>query len=174
MRLRTRFPGRLLFALLLVTAALAPAGSLRVRHADALFDELRIEIRPDGYNPPVCQVNRNSYANIRFVNKDTKPRRMVVDGIGVGAPFLLDTGWIAPGETQSNSWTFTELQDLVYRDHDNPALRGRIVVPIPNNAEQICEPTPMAEPVGDPCARVIADPAGCGVLPRVSTDGPLQ
>lgn len=174
--MRPRFSprSRLLFALLLLAGAVAPAATIDVRPADALFDELRIEVRPGGYNPPVCQVNRTTYANIRFINKDTKPRRIVVDGIGVGEGFLLDTGWIAPGETQANSWTFTELQDLVYRDHDNPALTGRIVVPIPNNAEQICEPVAIAEPVGDPCARVIAKPAGCGVLPRVSSDGPLQ
>ena len=167
-------PARALLALVLLSVAVAPTASLRVQRAEALFDELRIEIRPDGYNPPVCQVNRNTYANIRFVNKDSKPRRIVVDGIGVDADFLLDTGWIEPGETQRTSWTFTELQDLRYRDHDNPALTGRIIVPIPNNAEQICEPADLPDPAGDPCVRVLAEPAGCGVIPRVSSDGPLQ
>ncbi|MGD9932831.1 MAG: hypothetical protein AB7T37_03850 [Dehalococcoidia bacterium] len=164
---------RVFLAMALALIALAPASSLRVQPARALFDELRIEIRPDGYNPPVCQVNRNTYANIRFVNKDSKPRRIVLDGIGVGAEFLLDTGWIAPGETQATSWTFTELQDIRYRDHDNPALTGRIIVPIPNNAEQTCEPADLPDPAGDPCVRVLPEPAGCVVIPRVLCVGLL-
>ncbi|MCA9829960.1 MAG: hypothetical protein R3B97_05335 [Dehalococcoidia bacterium] len=174
MYMRFRRAIRLSLAAVLLAVVLAPGAGLRIHPAAALFDELRIEIRPEGFNPAVCQVNRNTYANIRFVNRDSKPRRIVVDEIAEPGAFRLDTGWIAPGETQTTSWTFTELQDLRYRDHDNPALTGRIIVPIPNNAEQICEAAVLPDPAGDPCVRAFAEPAGCRVIPRVTSDGPLQ
>src|SRR5688572_7313296 len=70
--------------------------------AQAPFPELIIEILPDGFNPQECTINRNLRAEVRFVNMDTKPRRIVVDELYSTEPggFSRDTGWLDPGEKQ--------------------------------------------------------------------------
>jgi hypothetical protein len=164
-------------SLALAFAALgAPPAGGPSRPASAQQTELVIEILPDRFNPRVCTVNRNARIPVTFVNRDTKPRRVVVDELYAPEPggFARDTGWIAPGEASRRSWSFGEVQDLVYRDHDDPALTGRIIVPLSNNAATECGPDSLsgADPGGGGCGRLPALTRGCGVLPSVAADGP--
>ncbi len=166
--------GLAVLAASLVPAALWPAAG---EHAAAQPAELVIEIHPNGFNPPECTLNRNSRLPIRFINKDTKPRRIVVDELYAPEPggFARDTGWIEPGEAGHQTWTFGEIQDLTYRDHDDPSLTGKIFVPLSNNAGTDCDIEDTAPvPGGMGCNRVFSEPLGCGIVPRVTTDGPLQ
>jgi hypothetical protein len=153
----------------------AAGGALRPAIAQQ-GEPLVIVILPDRFNPRVCTVNRNARVPIAFVNRDTKPRRVVVDELYAPEPGGLarDTGWIEPGETGRRTWSFGEIQDLTYRDHDNPALTGKIIVPLSNSAPTECNPDPApASPAGVGCGRLPALGRGCGVLPSVAADGAL-
>ena len=172
--------------LALITVLLASAASVQTnpdtpRHAFAQepFPELIIEILPgdEGFNPQECTINRNLRAEVRFLNRDTKPRRIVVDELYSPEPggFSRDTGWIEPGQKQEGYWSFGEIQDLTYRDHDEPSITGHITVPLSNQAATMCDPDePQPEPEGTGCMRHFAEPLGCVLAPRVTTDGPLQ
>jgi hypothetical protein len=133
---------------------------------------LLIEILPGGFNPPVCTINRDARIPVKFVNRDTKPRRIVVDVPYIPEPgeFLYDSGVVPPGGTQEGEWRFNEVNDVVYRDHDNPGLTGRIVVPISPNAATDCErsDTGPVTPGGDLCARVLATSPGCRFIPGLA------
>ena len=143
-------------------------------HAQAPAPELIIEILPGGFNPPECTINRNLRAEVRFVNRDTKPRRIVVDELYAPEPggFSRDTGWLEPGETQSGYWSFGEIQDLTYRDHDDPSLTGHITVPMSNTAATACAPqTGPPPPSGEGCSQHFSEPLGCAIVPRLTADG---
>ncbi|MGD9932830.1 MAG: hypothetical protein AB7T37_03845 [Dehalococcoidia bacterium] len=155
-----------------------------------------IDILPSGFNPPECTVNRND-STVKFVNKDSKPRRIVAgDQIEATGEYPLDTGVIQPGATQSGGWHFTHLAETTYKDFDNPALTGLIIVPLSNTAPSVCSPlpptptptntptitpTPTATPTKPPapptplaCARLLNSPQGCNLAPAVASDGPLE
>jgi hypothetical protein len=161
--------------LALVAAAAVTLGAalhlLPARSAGAQQTELVIEILPDGFNPAECMVNRNARIPIHFVNRDTKPRRVVIDLLYEPEPggFAFDTGWIAPGETNRFGWVFNEIQDLTYRDHDDPSLTGKIIVPMSKVAPTFCErQAGSPPPAADPCTFVFSEAAGCSVLPNVT------
>jgi hypothetical protein len=197
MRRRTNTLLVTVLAASMVAAAVVSLTLGRSPSADAQYAEYTIEILPGGFNPPTCQLNRQGSA-VRFLNKDTKPRRIVVDGHGGSEEFFLDTGWIEPGAKNTAAWAFQGLDEKEYRDYDNPGLRGLIIVPIDMNAPSICAPltptptptntatptvtptrsptlppTPIPQPTPPSCVRFLANPLGCLVAPWVSTDGPL-
>ncbi|MCA9829961.1 MAG: hypothetical protein KC495_05785 [Dehalococcoidia bacterium] len=152
-----------------------------------------IDILPGGFNPPNCTVNRND-STVKFVNKDSKPRRVVAgDQVEETGEYPLDTGLILPGETQSGGWFFSALDQKTYKDFDNPALTGVIIVPRDENAQSVCSPlpptptptntptvtptptaTPPPPPTPEACARLLNAPKGCNLAPAVASDGPQQ
>lgn len=152
-----------------------------------------IDILANGFNPPQCTVSRND-STVKFVNKDSKPRRIVAgDQVEATGEYPLDTGVIQPGQTQSGGWHFTALDQKTYKDFDNPALTGMIIVPVDPNALSVCSPlpptptptstptrtpTPTATPPPPPtplaCSRLLNAPKGCNLAPAISSDGPLN
>lgn len=155
-------------------ASFTAEGLVRTFRATAQQNEVIIEIHPHGFNPRECTLNRNSRLPVRFRNMDTKPRRIVVDELYAPEPgrFARDTGWIAPGETGRQGWTFGEIQDLTYRDHDNRALTGKIIVPLSNTAAMDCDrDATVPIPGGQGCGRLFVEPPGCGIVPQLAVDG---
>ena len=151
-----------------------------------------IEILANSFNPPICVVNRNG-SEVNFLNKDTKPRRIVAPSVGMPGEFRFDTGVIQPGATNPGGWLFQGVDRVEYQDFDTPALEGIIEVPVDPNAASQCDPlpptpTPTATPTRTPtplptlpppptpeaCVRLLNDPKGCAVAIWVSNDGPLE
>lgn len=152
-----------------------------------------IDLLPSGPNPAHCTVNRLDSV-VKFINKDTKPHRLVVELVGSPTgEFRLDTGVLQPGETQSGGWLFSSQDRATYRDIDDAGYGGVIEVPIEPNTAAVCSPlpptptptntptitpTPTATPTKPPtplaCARLLNAPRGCNLAPAVSSDGPLE
>jgi hypothetical protein len=179
-----------------VMIALAPREARPVAAASSFT----IEILPNGdFNPPSCVVSRND-STVFFLNKDTKPHRIVVPDIpshgppwNAEYPFQLDTGYIAPGATSSSGWLFSSVNGFTYYDYDSTAMTGTIVVPVNPDSGSACSPlpptptptptftpspTPTATPTKAPsqmtpptCARFFATPQGCGLAISAASDG---
>jgi hypothetical protein len=152
-----------------------------------------IEILASGFNPALCTVNRND-STVYFLNKDTKVRRVIRPAFTADpdAPPEWDSGDIQPGQTVV-AFVVTSQVHIRYRDANIPEHTGEIIAPQSNNAAANCSPlpptptptntpTPTATPTPTPprpptpeaCARLLANPAGCQVAPRIATDGPAR
>jgi len=150
-----------------------------------------IELLPSGPNPANCTVNRLDSV-VKFVNKDTKPHRMVVPLVGSPTgEYRLDTGVIEPGATQTGGWLFSSQDHAEYEDIDSGGYGGVIIVPIEPNTAAVCSPlpptptptntptitptptaTPTKPPTPEACARLLNTPKGCNLAPAVASDGP--
>ena len=194
MRLRSHQAVALTVALAMLAAGFASVWLGRSEPRDVQAAGVyTIEIHANSFNPPICVVNRND-SEVHFVNKDSKPRRIVEPLIGSPTgEFRLDTGVIAPGATTTGGWVFSALDYVQYQDFDSPSLEGVIEVPLDPNTQSQCDPlpptpTPTATPTRTPtplptapppptpeaCARLLNDPKGCAVVIWAASDGPLE
>ena len=138
-----------------VTVALR-AGSEPARAANN--GEFIIDILPNSFNPPVCQVNRSNFGGqtiVRFRNKDTKPRRMIVPDISTEptAPLAFDTGLIPPNTISEWSVGITSPTELTFRDADDHTKTVKIISPLDPNIISNCDqlpPTPTPTPTRTP------------------------
>jgi hypothetical protein len=138
MRARTLFG---VLALLMLAAGLVSVALGLRTTAQARNEEFTVEILPNGFNPEECLINRdNNY--MYFLNKDTKPRRIVVDELYSPTDELLfDTGMIQPGERKIFLY-IVSIVDYEYRDFDNPSLTGRVFSTLTNEGASNCRPQP--------------------------------
>ena len=109
--------------------------------------EYIIDILPGGFNPPFCQVDRANDGGatfVRFRNKDTKARRLIVPDVSVEptAPPLEDTGPIPAGTVSEFNIGITGNYDRTFRDADDPKLTIRIYAPQSPNSPANCSPLP--------------------------------
>lgn len=154
-----------------------------------------IEILPGklGFNPEVCQVNRNG-GTARFYNTDTVPRRVVRPDPYNPDPttpsYLFDSGWIQPG-SYGGTILATAPHEFTYQDYDDESLTGVFQAPLSNNAPTVCSPlsptptptntptitpTPFATPTATPTMPPSIHPRcygsiGCAVAPEIAADG---
>ncbi|MCC6381609.1 MAG: hypothetical protein IT304_03825 [Dehalococcoidia bacterium] len=161
----------------------AAASGASAAAADGVYT---VEILRSGFNPQTCVVNRNR-STVRFLNKDSVARRVVVPAAGVDSPPLYDSGDIAPGDTWSGFYIDYQAE-LHYYDFYFPAQTGVVLAPVDPNAASQCDPLPptptptptrTATPTPTPtpvpqspagCLRFFASPLGCAVGPFVATD----
>ncbi len=134
-----------------------------------------IEANEFGFNPPVCQMNRDDYFAWKNVGKSV--RRIIVPTAGVNSPPLWDTGDILPGET-SAKFELTHGTTIHYEDFYDPSLKGTLQTPLYSNSgpvncsPQAPTPTPTPPPAPTPVPkppRCITSP-GCAVAPALSRD----
>lgn len=179
--------GALLGSLGLVVAVIAgvngqPAGAAGV---------YTIDIIDTGFNPELCQVNRNG-DRVRWRNKSSKIARVeVLDLGGVDNPPLAESEDILPGAESTLVIAVDAAIDRSYRDKYTPSHTGRIVAPIDPNAQASCSPlppTPTPTPTRTPTpvpAPIVRHPSctgllpvtrapitGCSIASSISADGP--
>lgn len=141
-----------------------------------------VEILDSGFNPQVCQVNRNA-TTIYWKNKSTKVRRVVISSGIEGHP-LFDSGDIAIGETTTGGVIVNQIWDQQYYDEYERTMTGRIVSPLSPSAQTACSPqppTPTPTPTRTPTP-IAPTPAplqlhprciglqGCAVMPVIAGD----
>jgi len=149
-------------------------------HASAIGSTFTIEITSTGFNPQTCTVNRND-SEVQFLNKDTKPHRVVIPRFADPNPdnpsYDFDSGFIAPGETGGHIRVTGQLE-WHYQDFDDPSKTGNIIAPPNNNAGSNCSPqtptptrtpTPVATPTPQRPPACYRGP-GCVVAPGVTKE----
>ena len=179
--------GAVLASLGLVVAAIA---GLNGQHAGAA-SVYTIDIIDSGFNPQLCQVNRNG-DRIHWKNKTNRTVRIeVLDLGGVDNPPLAESEDILPGQESILVMEVTAPVDRTYRDKYAPEHRGRFTSPIDPGAQASCSPlpptptptptrtpTPIATPVPrhPSCTGLLpitrAQITGCSVASNISADGP--
>ncbi len=135
-----------------VTVALR-AGSEPARAANN--GEFIIDILPNSFNPPVCQVNRSNSGGqsiVRFRNKDTKPRRIILPDIDPSFPLLFDET-IPAGGVSIQSLGITSAVEYTFLDAADRSKSVKVISPIdpnfPSNCDQL-PPTPTPTPTRTP------------------------
>ena len=171
----------------LVVAAIAGVNG---QHAGAA-SVYTIDIIDSGFNPQLCQVNRNG-DGIRWKNKTSKTAHIeVLDLGGVDNPILDETEDILPGQESVKIFRVEGVVDRTYRDKFAPEHRGRFTSPVDPGAQASCSPlppTPTPTPTRTPtpvptpiprhpsCTGLLpvtrAPITGCSVASNISADGP--
>lgn len=131
-----------------------------------------VEILDSGFNPPLCQVNRNG-DRIRWKNLSSKTARIsVLDLGGVDNPPLAESEDIPPGELSVFVIQVDAMVDRTYTDTYAPTHTGRFLAPRENSAAASCSPlpptpTPAPTPTPRPSPGTISDmPPSCmGLMP---------
>jgi hypothetical protein len=177
----SRFSFRLLLPLLgiaMIAGAVLTVLRSTASGAEAANGDYVIDILSNSFNPPLCVVNRSNnggVTTVRFRNKDSKPRRMIVPDVSTEptAPPLEDTGYIPAGETSTWNLGITANYDRTFKDADNPSLTIRIVAPQDPNAASSCDqlpptPTPTPTPSPTPIPTPTQRPPACTGLAPVS------
>ncbi|WP_322796884.1 hypothetical protein [Tepidiforma sp.] len=123
------------------------------------YDVQTIEVSEAGFNPEVCQMNREY---LRFKNVGSTPRRVVRYSPTPGGGILFDSGWLEPGEVSREEYmgfpgTFR------FEDFENPDHAVIVKTPVFSATwPVICSPDPAKQPPppicrGQPhCLRVAA------------------
>lgn len=155
-----------------------------------------IEVNEDGFNPPVCMINRGDI--VQWHNVGSVEHHPFAPGVGLNGPPGLDVGVIEPG-AYSQKLSMEGGSTIRYEDELNPALKGVVQTPgLANSGEVSCSPlpptptpsptpsvtvTPSASPTAtaSPTPSATATPAvpprcvgefGCAVAPALAYDGP--
>jgi len=190
---------RPLLALAAVAMALLGGAAILVsgsQKATADSNVYVIEIHDDGFNPPVCSVNRGD--TVQWHNVGTVEHHPYAAGVGLNGPPGLDVGVIEPGAF-SGKLIMESGSTIHYIDELHPELKGIVETPaLSNNGEVSCSPLPPT-PTPSPTPSVTATPQatatampsptpsptptpavpprclgelGCAVAPALAYDGP--
>lgn len=125
-----------------------------------------IEILDSGFNPQVCQVNRNN-STVLWKNKSTKVRRVIVKG---AIEPIYDSGDLQPGETGLGGVYITSLATYQVSDFYEPTMTGQVVSPMSPSAQTVCSPLPPT-PTPTPTRTPTPIPTPTPIAP---TPAPLQ
>ena len=158
---------------LLGGAAIFASGS---QHAGADTAPYVIEIHDDGFNPPVCNINRGD--TVQWKNVGAQPHQVYSPGPGLNGPAFFDSGVLAPGQLSGKLLVDSGVT-MHYIDKLNPALTGVVETPSRSNTWTVsCSPvapTPTPSPTPQPTPtpavppRCVGEP-GCAVAAELARD----
>lgn len=144
-------------------AALAVLAGLLAAPDAGAYTVQTIEVSEGGFNPAVCQMNREY---LRFKNVGSTPRRVVRYSPTPGGGLSFDSGWLQPGETSREEYmgfpgTFR------FVDYENPAHAVVVKTPVFSATWPVqCEPDPAKRPPAPPCTGA----AHCLRIPGLASD----
>lgn len=147
--------GLLVAIAVLVVAMVAPGARA--------YDVQTVEVSEGGFNPPVCQMNREY---LRFRNVGSTPRRVVWRSPTPGGELLFDSGWLEPGQLSNEVYMGFP---GTFRFEDAEDGERFLIVKTPVYSATwpvVCAPDPARRPPSPPCSGA----AHCLRVPGLAVD----